>query len=88
MQLVEVALDRTNRVAVALDEHGARGAARERLEAHRARARVEVEHRGAVDRTEDVEDVLAHAVGGRPGVAAFRRVDGVAAMRARDDAHG
>ena len=43
-QLVEVLLDRPCRRCVLLDEDGARGAARERLEPHRAGARVEVEH--------------------------------------------
>ena len=65
-QLVEVPLDRRAASRVVLDEDGARGAARERLEPHRARARVEVEHGRAVDRPEDVEDVLAHAVRRRP----------------------
>ena len=86
-QLVEVALDRPHRVGVALDEDGARRAARERLEPHRAGARVEVEHRGAVERADEVEDVLAHAVGRRPRVEARRRLDRVPPVRAGDDPH-
>ena len=62
---VQVALDRGHRARVALDEDGARGAARERLDAERAGARVEVEHARAVDVPEDREERLADAVGGR-----------------------
>ena len=60
---------------------------RERLEPHRAGAGEQVEHLGVVDRPDQVERVLAHAVGGRPGVAALRCGDPVAAVRAGDDPH-
>src|SRR5207244_9818329 len=62
-------------------------APRQRLEAHRARARVEVEHLRVVERADDVEDVLAHAVRRRPRVLAAGRVDRVALARAGDDPH-
>ncbi len=56
---VEVGVDRPARLRVGLDEHRAGCAAGERLDAHRARARVEVEHDGALDPGRDeVEDVL------------------------------
>ena len=86
-QLVEVTLDRSNGVGVALDEHDALGAARERLEPDRTRPRVQVEYGRTVDRADDVEDVLAHAVGGRPRVLARRGTDRMALPRAGDDPH-
>ena len=86
-ELVEVRADHPARVPVLLDERCARGAARERLEAHRTGAGEEVEHLGVVDGTDQVERALADAVGGRPRVASFRRGDPVAAMRAGDDPH-
>ena len=86
-QLVEVRVDHAAGVAVRLDEGRRRGAARERLEAHRAGAGEQVEHVGVVDRADQVERVLAHAVGRRPRVAALRRRDPVAAVGAGDDPH-
>src|SRR5581483_6983968 len=86
-QLVEVALDRAHCVAVRLDEDGARRPARERLEAERARAGVQIEHGRPVDGPEDVEHVLAHAVGRRPGLLPLRSVDRVPFPRTGDDAH-
>ena len=65
----------------------ARGAARERLEPHRARAGEEVEHGGAVDRPDQVEGGLADAVAGRPGREPLRRGDPRPAVRAGDDSH-
>ncbi len=82
-ELVEVRVDHAAGVAVLLDEGGARGAARQRLEPHRARAGEQVEHLGVVDRADQVERVLAHAVGGRPRLAALRRGDPVAAVACR-----
>ena len=86
-ELVEVALDRAHSVTVALDEDGARGAARERLKPHRAGARVEVENGRVLDRPDDVEDVLAHAIRRRPRFEPARRVDRVAFPRPGDDPH-
>ena len=86
-ELFEVALDRAAGGAVGLDEDRALGAARERLQPHRARAGEEVEHRGAVDRPDEVEGGLANAVTGRPGVHSFRGVDGVALAATGDDSH-
>ena len=63
------------------------GAARERLDPHRAGAGEEVEHAGAVDRPDQVERRLADAVAGRPGREPLRRGDPGAAMRAGDDSH-
>jgi hypothetical protein len=53
----------------------ARGSARERLDPQRARAGEQVEHACVRDpRGEDGEQRLAHAVRGRPRVAAGRRL--------------
>ena len=70
-----------------LDEHRRGGAARERLEPHRPRARKEIEHGRPVDRADQVEGCLAHAVGGRPRVVALRREDPRSAVLAGDDPH-
>src|SRR5207237_5502573 len=76
------------RLAVALDEDGARRAARERLEPHRARAGAEVEDVGTFDpRRDDVEDGLAGPVGGRPRVEPSRRLDPMALAGTGDDPH-
>ena len=65
------------------------GAARERLDPERARARVQVEHREALDRAEHAEQRLAHAVRGRPRGRAARRAERRACPPncARDDPH-
>ena len=86
-QPVEVALDRAHRVGVVLDEDGARRAARERLDPERAGAGEEIEHARAVDRADEVEDVLADAVGRRPRVEAARRDELVPLPAAGDHAH-
>src|SRR5262249_41888540 len=86
-KLVEVPLDRVYGVAFVVDEDHLRRAARQRLETHPARAGVEIEDDSAVHGADDVEDVLAHAVRGRPRVPPGRRMDGVALPRSRDDAH-
>ena len=85
-QLLEVRPDHPRGVAIALDEDAARSAARQRLEAQRARAGEEVEHRRSLDRPDQRERRLAHAVAGRPR-AGLRRGDPVALPRARDDPH-
>src|SRR5262249_26341961 len=87
-ELLEVAVDRPAGVAVVVDEEGAGRAARERLEAERARAGEQVEHRGAVDRADQVERGLADAVARRARVRAGRREDAGAAAAAGDDPHG
>src|SRR3954451_1316604 len=71
---VEVGADRGPRAGVALDEQGARGAPRQRLDAQGTRAREQVEDARAVERAERREQRLAHAVGRRPRVAARRRL--------------
>src|SRR5881227_2107650 len=53
-ELVEIAVDGAQRLSVGLDEDGARGASRERLEAHRAGAGEEVEDGRAADGTDQV----------------------------------
>ena len=59
------------RPGVAVDQDGARGAARERLDRQRAGAAVEVEDAGADDAlAERREDRLADPVGGRPHLPA------------------
>ena len=88
LQLLEVLLDRPARGAVALDEGRARSAARQRFQAHRARAGEEVEDGRAVDRPDQVEGGLAHAVAGRPRREPFRRGDPRAPLAAGDDPHG
>ena len=75
-------------VAVGLDEDGARRAAGQGLETHGSRAGVQVEHRGAVHRSDQVEGGLAHAVARRPRVRVLRRVDRRALPGAGDDAQG
>ena len=63
-------------------------AARERLEAERARAGEQVEHARAVDAVaQDREQRLAHAVGGRARGVAGRRLQAPSAPRAGDDPH-
>ena len=86
-QPVEVALDRADRVGIALDEDGARGAPRERLDPERAGAGEEIEHARVLERPHEVEDVLAHAVGRRPRVEAARRAQLVTLAAAGDDPH-
>ena len=84
---LEVLRDRPAGRPVALDEGDARGAARERLDPHRAGAGEEVEHAGVVDRPDQVERGLADAVAGRPGREPLRRGDPRPAVRAGDDSH-
>src|SRR5207248_3912636 len=84
---VEVALDRPHGLRVVVDEDGARCPAREGLDPERAGTGEEVEHLGIVDRSDEVEDVLAHAVRGRPGVEPARRGELVPLAAAGDDAH-
>src|SRR5919106_1102254 len=86
-ELLEVGGDGAAGVPIVLDEGDALGAAREGLEAHRTRAGIEVEHRGAVDRADQVVRRLAHAVAGRAGRLPFRRGDAGAAPAAGDDPH-
>ena len=76
-----------DRAPVALDEHGPRRPARERLDGERARAGEQVEHARAVERAEHREQRLAHAVGGRPRGAAARRPQAPAAEAPGDDPH-
>ena len=64
-------------VAVPIHEHGLRGAARERLEPHCARARVEIEHARIVHGPIRL-NAASRARSGRPGVEALRRLDRVA----------
>ena len=71
-ELLEVVADHPAGGPVGLDEDAAPRAAGESLEAHRARAREEVEHGGVVDRADQVVGCLANAVARRPGRVAFR----------------
>ena len=73
--------------ACVVDEQRAARAARQRLDAEGARARVEVEHALAVERAEDREQRLADAVGRRARVPAGRRGEPPAPERAGDDPH-
>ena len=68
-------------------ERRARRAARERLDAERAGARVEVEHVQPLDRPEQVEERLAHAVRRRPRRGSAWRGDPPSLVRAGDYAH-
>ena len=86
-QLLQVALDRTARVSVGLDEDGPGRPAREGFEAHRAGTGVQIEHGGAVDRADQVEGGLPDAVGGGPGREALRRLDRVTLAAPGDDSH-
>jgi hypothetical protein len=70
-----------------LDEDGARGSAREGFDPHRAGAGEEVEYPRIVHRPDEVEDVLADAVGGRPRVEPARSGELVPLPAARDDPH-
>src|SRR2546421_598228 len=64
-------------------------AAGKRLEPHRSRTCIEIENARAFDpRRDDVEDVLAHAVGSRTRLPTAWREDRVALALARDDSHG
>src|SRR5207253_7927258 len=85
---VEVLLDRPYGVWVVLDEDGAGSSARERLDPERARAGEEVEHLRVVDRPDEVEDVLADAIGGRPRVEPARRYALLPLPRHRDHEDG
>src|SRR5262249_27238383 len=87
-QPVEVALDRPHGIGVVLDEYGAGRTARERLDPQRAGAREEVEHFRAVDRSDEVEDVLAHPVGRGPRVEPARRGEFVPLPGTGNDTHG
>ena len=80
LELVEVGVDRAAGFAVGLDEGRAGGAARQRLEPEGARAREQVEHVGVVDRTDQVEGVLADAVRRRASVAPRGRGNPMASM--------
>src|SRR5579885_912334 len=84
---LEVRRDRAAGLPVGLDEHRARGAAGERLEAERPRAGEQVEHRHPLDRPDQAEGGLADAVGGRPRPPALRRRDPVALPAPGDDPH-
>src|SRR5436190_7446510 len=86
-ELVEIAVDGAERLSVGLDEDGARGASRERLEAHRAGAGEEVEDGRAVDGTDQVEGRLAGTVRGRTRVMSLRGKDSRALVGAGDDSH-
>src|SRR5687768_14433710 len=79
--------DDGDRARVALDEQRARGAPRQRLDAERARAGVEVEHPGPVQRAEHREQRLADAIRRRARSAARRRCEPAPAEAARYDAH-
>ena len=86
-QVVEVALDRSHCVRLLLDEHRTRCASRQRLDAESAGAGVEVEDAGAVHWADEVEDVLADAIGRRPRVEPGWRDELVALAAAGDHAH-
>src|SRR5205807_10607487 len=86
-QLVEVLLDRARGGAVRLDEDDPLGAAGEGLEAHRTGAGEEVEHARALERADQVERGLPHAVARRARVDALRRDEARAPMRTGDDSH-
>ena len=86
-ELVEIAVDGAQRLSVGLDEDGARGASRERLEAHRAGAGEEVEDGRAADGTDQVEGRLAGTVRGRTRVMSLRGEDPRALVGASDDSH-
>src|SRR5438876_4302943 len=86
---LDVGRERAEGLRVAFDEGRVRGAAREGLEPHAARARVEVEHpRPGQPRAERVHERLPHLVGGRPGPAPARRHQASPLELARDHAHG
>src|SRR4051794_34432222 len=69
----QVGPDDGHRARVALDQHGAAGAPRQRLDRERSRARIQVEHARAVERPEDREQRLADPVRRGPRAAARRR---------------
>ena len=85
-ELLEVALDRALGLAVRFDEDDRGRTARQRFEAHGAGAREEVEHGHVVDRPDQVERGLAHAVPGRPRLT-LRREDSRPLPAPRDDPH-
>ena len=76
---------------VALDEQHVRGAARQRLQPERTRARAQVEHRGAVQPgvvRERGEQRLPHPVGGRPGARRRHGQPPPARRTGHDPRHG
>ena len=86
-ELLEVALDRRQGLPVGLHEDDPGSPARERLEAHRARAGVEIGNARAVERADQAERCLADTVGGRPRRRALRSHDARALAGAGDDPH-
>src|SRR3954451_21769170 len=87
LQRLQVALDRGDRLRVALHEHRARRAARQRLDPARARAGVQVEHPGAGHVAQHREERLAHAVRRRSRARAARRGQAAPLELAGDDPH-
>ena len=74
---------------MAFDEASAASAATQRLDAHRARARVEIEESGAFyRRTENIEERLAQAVARGQQLESFQAAQRAAPEFAGDYAHG
>src|SRR5215218_5301064 len=84
---VQVGADRRDGARRAVAEERASGAPRERLDPQGAGAREEVEHRFALQRAEDGEQRLAHAVGGRARVEPPRGLQAAPPEGAGDDPH-
>src|SRR5690242_12191735 len=87
---VRVVANEVASVTIDVDEERATGAARQRLEAERARAGVEIEDfRGRIRASDqDVEDGLAHLVRRRARARAFGRLERATTDAAANDAHG
>ena len=86
-ECLEVRADHGAGGAVGLGEDAPPGAAGERLEPERAGARVEVEDGRVVDRADEVEERLAHAISCRPRVRPPGRRDPASPVCSRDDPH-
>src|SRR6266508_6689147 len=88
LERLDVGLQGREREPMDLDEVRGRGAARQRLEAQRPRAREQVEHARSPDRPlEDREPRLAHAVGGGAGAIADGRLEPASSEFAGDHAN-
>src|SRR5206468_10559110 len=83
----EVESDDAGGPAILLDERRVLGAAGERLDPERSRAREEVGHAQVLDVAEDREERLPDAVGRRAGANARRDLQPPTSVLTRDDPH-
>src|SRR5262249_12947844 len=92
-QRLDIAADEGTRLNGLLDEQAEGGAPRQRLQAQGAGAGEQIQHLGVGEGqagdgvVQDVEEGLAHAVGGGPDAIAAWREERAAAEPAADDPH-